>query len=213
MKISNGEQDMRLLMLTGLAAVLVMSVQFLIRPALARGRELEKAVGTAFRVYTEQQEIIQNLADLDGDIEKQRDALEQAAGPYASPLTSWEMDKMITRLALRHGLKLTSLSLTEAAPGMAAPYSPMPDGGPAGGETYTDEPPPAGVLMAGVRLKANAETEQWKSFLDDIAWNYPGVQMVRFNISERAAGTGEMETACQFECELAVYMCGKETVT
>lgn len=204
LELSVSERDKRLLMLTGIAGILMLSGRFLIHPAFERGQELEYAITEISAVHEERQTRMSELEDLDEAITRQCLALDEASKPYYKPLAAWEMDALITELAVKHGLFPESLSLTEAVPGMVEPYIFAPEEEPP--ETSLED---GGILLAKARLEASGEAAQWQGFLDDVARNYPGLRVTHVEVSPQSAGTGGSDFADRIVCVLEIYMCGK----
>lgn len=202
LELSVSEQDRRLLMVTAIAGILILSVRFLIQPAFKRGQELERAITEISAVHEEHLTYINRLENLDEAIAQQRFILDEASKAYYKPLASWEMDALITELAVQHGLFPENLSLTEAVPGMVEPYIFAPEEG----ET---SPEYDGVLLASARLEARGEAAQWQAFLDDIAWKYPGLRVTRFEVSPHNDANGRPDFTDRIVCLLEIYMCRK----
>lgn len=202
LELSVSERDKRLLMLTGIAGILMLSARFLIQPAFEQGQELEYAITEISAVYEERHTRMSEWEELDEAIARQRLALDDASKPYYKPLAAWEMDALITGLAVQHGLFPESLSLTEAVPGMVEPYIFAPEEEPP--ETSLED---GGVLLANARLEAIGEAAQWQAFLDDVARNYPGLRVTRLEVSPQSEGTGETDFTDRIVCVLEIYMC------
>ncbi len=222
LEISVSERDKHTLMCIGIVAVLVLSFRLLIQPALERGQELENAIAEASATRVEQRIRIHELEHLNEDIERLRLALEEASKPYFNPLMTWEIDSLITGLAVRHGLIVESLDLTEAVPGMAAPYifapeqelseTPLDEGG----EVEIADPDEAlatGLLLASAQLEASGKAAQWQAFLDDVVQNYPGLRVARFEISAHSDGAEDSVSVNRIRCDLEIYMCEEATGT
>ncbi|MCI8842872.1 MAG: hypothetical protein HFF08_02005 [Oscillospiraceae bacterium] len=210
--ISNGKADKRLLAFTCAAAALVLLGRALIWPAFAWGRELERAIARVSADCTERRTRMDERAGAEGTMEWQRLALAVASQPYYKPMAAWEMDMLITGLAVRHGLVPERLSLTEAAPGLAAPYRYQPereDLPDSGLETGAAEGEEGYVLMAKAQLEAGGSTAQWQAFLDDVAWNYPGLRVTGFAVPVYGGETEAVESGGRFHCGLEIYMCGE----
>lgn len=202
LKISVSEQDRRLLMVTAIAGILLLSVRFLLLPAFKRGQELEHAITELSAVQEEHLTYMNRLENLDQAIAQQRSVLDQASKACYKPLAAWEIDALITELAVQHGLFPENLSLTEGVPGMVEPYIFAP-------EEEETSPEYDGVLLADARLEARGEAAQWQAFLDDIAWKYPGLRVTRFEVSPYSDETGKPDLTDKIVCVLEIYMCRK----
>lgn len=205
LEISVSERDKRLLMLTGITAILTLSVRFLIYPAFERGKKLEHDIDKISAVYDERRARMNERKNLDELVARQRLALDEASKSYSKPLAGWEMDALITGLAVRHGLFPENLSLTNAAPGMVEPYIFAPSEEPS--EDSTEVPiEDGGVLLANARLETSGEPAQWKAFLNDVAQNYPSLRVTHFEVSPGGGRTGEPELAGRIVFNLEIYM-------
>ncbi len=200
--ISNGERDRRLLAVTCAVGAFALSVRFLLWPAFTRGRELKQAIEAASAGCAERRARISALAGLDGAAARRGLVLEAVSGPYYKPMAAWEMDALITGLALKHGLIPERLTLTGAAPGTASPYLSQPE--PDGTEETEDY-----IQVANAQLEAGGEAARWQDFLDDVAWNYPGLRVTGFEVVDRAAGPEAPASGGGFRCGLEIYMCGE----
>ena len=65
-----------------------------------------------------------------------------------------------------------------------------------------------------VNLTLQGEEDQVRALLDDIAKNYPGIQVKSFQMQESTYVNGALEdvahTSCS--CVLAVYLCGNDEI-
>lgn len=196
------ERDKRLLMLTGIVGVLTLSVRFLIWPAFERGRNLEGGVAEVSAAYEERLASKNKLNELNEIIEQRRPALDEACKRYYKPLAAWELDALVTELAVRHGLLPENLSLTGAVQGMVEPYIFAPED-----ETEDEFLENAGVMLANVQLEASGETPQWQAFLDDVSRNYPALRVTRFSAMAKGERGSKTNLKDRFVCTLEIYIC------
>lgn len=68
------------------------------------------------------------------------------------------------------------------------------------------------VNTTSVDVTIRGSESEIKAFLDDIARNYPGIQVITFNMQENDYVNATMQTVSEMSCSctLAVYTCGEQ---
>lgn len=206
----NAKMDERLAACVLAGAALILSARFLIWPAFSRGRELEKQIAEDSAACAGQRELIELRPGLERETARRRLALSIASKPYYAPLKTWEMDALITGLAVKHGLVPAALSLTEAAPEMPDRYPYQRTEVPPERDSETEDTPEVYVLTAKAQLEADGTAEQWQAFLDDAARHAPGLRVTCFEVLDRDGEDGASADTVRFVCGLEIYMCPKE---
>ena len=71
------------------------------------------------------------------------------------------------------------------------------------------------VNTTSVEVTIRGNEAELKAFMDDIARNYPGIQVVTFNMQENDYVNTTMQTVSEMSCNftLAVYTCGEQQNT
>ena len=149
-----------------------------------------------------------------------------------------EVDELLTGLALNNSLMPVYLKIegTEAeAPGT---YQNLVEAGEAdtGSDSTTDTSSDTGsdtsdsdtdsdsleeessleeiyqyINTTRVSMTLQGREDQFRNFLNDLAKNYPGVQLLSFEVSENTYVDENLQTvsANTYQCVLAVYTCGE----
>ena len=141
--------------------------------------------------------------------EEKLEELRQASKDYYEIMENREMDGIITGLALKHGLFPVSLTLEQAAPGIADPYRYAPE--------QTNEEPVSDTYMqiGTARLMLQGDEDKLLAFVDDVESHYPAIKVRSLSVSRNIYLNKELETAFQAEmtCELAIYMYDWESLS
>ena len=131
-------------------------------------------------------------------------AVREAARDAYPLLSSEELDTLVTGLALDSGLQPLALTIGAAT----AP-------GPAGlravrlwGTRPCPLPGPAACRLWRCRARRRGTYAAFAALLDDLAANYPALQLRSFTVSESAwlTAAGGAETQVEFRYELTAYM-------
>lgn len=240
MKLTVTERDKRLLRLVLILAAVVISVRFLILPALDRREELESRLADVTAQRQEWEEQIALLDTIDDTIAQNEARRDEVSQPfYRTKLETRQMDDIITELELDSGLFPETLDLTEPAPGTAAAYvpggadqtvqsAPAEDDTSAAEDETTDgagdgaqpQAPadPRYVYIGTASLGARGGMEQWLSFLDRAEAAGVKLRTTSFQISEATyiADSAVSLTTDRITCTMELYMCvddGEETVS
>lgn len=204
MTLTMTERDKRLLMIVGCALVILACFQYMIRPALDEREELYAELDELTNTRYAWEAEIAILPGLDPAIAEGEQARTEAEAPYYTALETREIDDIITRLVLAHGLFPQSLILTEPTPGSVADY--------VHAEVTTLRPQmsPRYVKIATAKLEMQGAVEDWVKMLDEINASFPGLRVTGFSIEDVTfiGATGESETASLIVAELEVYTRG-----
>ena len=212
------ERDKKLLYFCGIAVFLFFFVRFLFLPALDSMQRAEESLQTAEEARSEMELTIVQSPAAALQVQQSEEALRSAAAAFYPALKSDALDALITGIELNH--HLTPLSLTISAP--------VPVSGGGGGvadafhwnDILAPMQPPVWdsaadaeyLCSAAVSFRAQGSRADFAALLDDLAANYPAIELRRFSISDSTTMNQEGETAATstFDCVVNVYLCDKE---
>lgn len=211
------ERDKKLLYFCGIAVFLFFFVRFLFLPALDSMQRAEESLQTAEEARSEMELTIVQSPAAALQVQQSEEALRSAAAAFYPALKSDALDALITGIELNH--HLTPLSLTISAP------VPVPGGGGVADAFHWNDilapmQPPVWdsaadaeyLCSAAVSFRAQGSRADFAALLDDLAANYPAIELRRFAISDSSTMNQDGETAATstFDCVVNVYLCDKE---
>ena len=211
------ERDKKLLYFVGIAVFLFFFVRFLFLPALDSMQRAEESLQTAEEARSEMELTIVQSPAAALQVQQSEEALRSAAAAFYPALKSDALDALITGIELNH--HLTPLSLTISAP------VPVPGGGGVADAFHWNDilapmQPPVWdsaadaeyLCSAAVSFRAQGSRADFAALLDDLAANYPAIELRRFAISDSTTMNQDGETAATstFDCVVNVYLCDKE---
>ena len=211
------ERDKKLLYFCGIAVFLFFFVRFLFLPALDSMQHAEESLQTAEEARSEMELTIVQSTAAAVQVQQSEDALRSAVAAFYPALKSDALDALITGIELNH--HLTPLSLTISAP------VPVPGGGGVADAFHWNDilapmQPPVWdsaadaeyLCSAAVSFRAQGSRADFAALLDDLAANYPAIELRRFAISDSTTMNQDGETAATstFDCVVNVYLCDKE---
>ena len=211
------ERDKKLLYFCGIAVFLFFFVRFLFLPALDSMQRAEESLQTAEEARSEMELTIVQSPAAALQVQQSEEALRSAAAAFYPALKSDALDALITGIELNH--HLTPLSLTISAP------VPVPGGGGVADAFHWNDilapmQPPVWdsaadaeyLCSAAVSFRAQGSRADFAALLDDLAANYPAIELRRFAISDSTTMNqqGETATTSTFDCVVNVYLCDKE---
>ena len=211
------ERDKKLLYFCGIAVFLFFFVRFLFLPALDSMQRAEESLQTAEEARSEMELTIVQSPAAALQVQQSEEALRSAAAAFYPALKSDALDALITGIELNH--HLTPLSLTISAP------VPVPGGGGVADAFHWNDilapmQPPVWdsaadaeyLCSAAVSFRAQGSRADFAALLDDLAANYPAIELRRFSISDSTTmnQAGETAATSTFDCVVNVYMCDKE---
>ena len=211
------ERDKKLLYFCGIAVFLFFFVRFLFLPALDSMQHAEESLQTAEEARSEMELTIVQSPAAALQVQQSEEALRSAAAAFYPALKSDALDALITGIELNH--HLTPLSLTISAP------VPVPGGGGVADAFHWNDilapmQPPVWdsaadaeyLCSAAVSFRAQGSRADFAALLDDLAANYPAIELRRCAISDSTTMNqqGETATTSTFDCVVNVYLCDKE---
>ena len=213
------ERDKKLLYFVGIAVFVFFFVRFLFLPAMDSLQRAEESLQTAGEARSEMELTIVQSPAAAVQVQQSEDALRSAVAAFYPALKSDALDALITGIELNHSL--TPLSLTINAP---VPVSGGGDAGIADAYDWNDilapmQPPvwdsaadAEYLCSAAVSFRAQGSRADFAALLDDLAANYPAIELRRFSISDSTTmnQAGETAATSTFDCVVNVYLCDKE---
>ena len=224
MKLDTELKPGDIVLLKGLGCVLivVLFMQLLIFPGLNKHEDLSASLETKTAQKQEMEDAIANMPAVEETIAKQ------------------EIDKLVTGVVLNHSLFPVSLSIAETRDAVPDAYflsaravaadtaeNSDPDTATAeldGGEDSGDSADSADTVtpvyaqyvhITDVSLTVRGSEDMIRSFLNDIAVDYPGLQVRSFTMQEGTYLNENLDsvdtTTCS--CVIAVYTCGDASST
>lgn len=233
------EQDVRLIKILICVLAAVCLARFLIFPAIETRQEQTLAKTEAEEQQAEMQAVIDGRSSSETRIEKYRAGIAEIKDGFYDTLENREIDSLVTGLALEHNLFPVYLNISDSEKGLPGAYllaestvavqaeesdaSDAADASDSASVADTSDDAAASDETADVTeasmLQATAittvdltlegsESEVW-AFLDDIANNYPGIQVRSFRLNNDNYVNSEYQTveAYSCSCTLAVYTC------
>ncbi len=230
--------DVVLLKVLGCVLILVLCMQLLVFPGLNRHEELAASLDEKTAQKMEMEETIANAPVVEETIAGQEKTLQAAEEKYYGLLENQEVDELLTGVVLNHNLFPVSLSIAETEDAVPDAYflaaeadSTAEDSASAqegnGLDTATAELDGTDdssadsadtevtpvytkyVHITDVSLTLRGSEEELQSFLNDIAVNYPGLQVRSFTMHESTYLNEYLDsvdtTTCS--CVIAVYTC------
>ena len=201
MKLEVTEKDIQLLKIVISALLVFLMLRFVIIPALDTYQANEFTLEETNMAADEMQSAIERAAVLEKNIEEQAVELEKSSATYYAYMENREIDRLLTGIALDNKLFPVSLSIMEGVPKMMAPYH-------TAASEETSEAVESYIYIGEADLiLEGTKAEAW-AFLDDIAINYPALQVRSFDMSEKTYLNESLQTVSQFQisCKIAVYM-------
>lgn len=225
--------DIVLLKVLACILILFFSFRFLILPGVEKHQDLDLEKTQAEEQQMEMQQVIDSKPFIEEKIVKQQSELKDLSKGYYDLMENQQVDELITGIILEHNLFPVNLSISETTPGIPMSYvlaSVMAsqtrtltaeeelngeteaetdgDGTDSGASTapqfdYTN------TTMVSVTVQGSES--EIKSFLDDLAKNYPGIQARSFELSNTIYVSENLKSvqSMNCRCDLAVYTCGE----
>lgn len=239
MKISMELRPKDIFLLKVLACVLVafFMIRFLIFPAVEKHMDLSDQRTEVEAEQQEMQDVMDRTGSLDVKIAKQQELLQASKEGYYDLLENRQVDELVTGIVLNHNLFPVYLNITGTTPGVPSAYvlsgqnsadtasdtttdaadtSDTDSTDTSDSEAATqDESSTAAqvsyVNTTSVDMTIRGSETEIRAFLDDIANNYPGIQVTSFTMQENEYVNSSLQTVSQMSCSctLAVYTCGE----
>ena len=193
MKLELTQKDLFLLKLSLSVLIIFFTIRFAVMPGISRYQENILKRQELREIMAEMQDAIDKTPEKTKLAEEKLEELRQASKDYYEIMENREMDGIITGLALKHGLFPVSLTLEQAAPGIADPYRYAPE--------QTNEEPVSDTYMqiGTARLMLQGDEDKLLAFVDDVESHYPAIKVRSLSVSRNIYLNKELETAFQAE--------------
>ena len=239
MKLDTELKPGDIVLLKGLGCVLivVLFMQLLIFPGLNKHEDLSASLEAKTAQKQEMEDTIANMPAVEETIAKQEETLKAAQDQYYGLLENQEIDELVTGVVLNHSLFPVSLSIAETRDAVPDAYflsalavaadtaensdpdtaTAELDGGEDSGDSADTVTPVYAqyVHITDVSLTVRGSEDMIRSFLNDIAVDYPGLQVRSFTMQEATYLNENLDsvdtTTCS--CVIAVYTCGDASST
>lgn len=233
--------DVVLLKLLSSVLIFVLIGRFLILPGIEKHQNLVLEREQTEERKQEMEDTIANAPLVEQQIEQQQKELKTVSEPYYGSMGNQEVDELVTGLILSHNLFPVSLSIGDtygevpaayflsqraiqaenaaAAAAAAAEAAAGEDGTDSSDGDTADSAADVSALtqveytkITPVTVSIRGTGEEIRAFLDDIALNYPGIQVRSFDMQKGTYVNDALQIVGSTDaaCTLHVYSCTDE---
>lgn len=223
--------DIVLLKLLACVLILFFMARFLIFPGIEKHQDLAQKKDDVTIEQQEMQQTIDSASMMQAKIEKQQAQLKDSTKGYYQLMENQQIDELISGLILKHDLFPVYLNISEAVPGIPSAYQVQDTNADTSTTTSAEDELDGDsnsdsdtldssvfdettmiqyINTTTVSVTLQGSEGQIRAFLDDIAKNYPGIQVRSLDMQEQTYVDNQLQTVGQVNCscELAVYTCG-----
>ena len=214
--------DIALLKLLACFLIAFFMIRFLIFPGIGKYQDLQMEKEDLAARQEEMQQTIDNAPNVENLIKEQKETLTEAEDGYYSLLENRELDELVTGIVLDHSLFPVYLSISDTVPGVPAAYfltggqmteqpsTEMTTAEESGSEMQQDITSLPYMNTTEVNVTVRGAEDEIRAFLDDIAKNYPGIQVHSFQIQDSSYLNADWEKveSKSISLVLKVYTCG-----
>ena len=207
--------------------------RFLILPGVGKHQDLDLEKTQVEEQQMEMQQMIDSRPFIEEKIIKQQSELKELSKGYYDLMENQQVDELVTGIILKHNLFPVNLSISETTPGIPMSYilasakasetHVLTAEEELNGETEVEtdgDGTDSGFYAAPqfdytnttmVSVTVQGSESEIKSFLDDLARNYPGIQARSFELSNTIYVSENLKSvqSMNCRCDLAVYTCGE----
>ena len=208
--------DVVLLKVLACVLILFFMARFLIFPGMEKHQDLVAKKDDLTIEKQEMQYTISSKASTEKEIATQKENLEKAQEGFYDLMENREVDSLITGLALKHDLFPMYLNIEDPVAGVPAAYQLSEASDDSSEDSSTEEsqstlPYVQYVNTTTVTITLQGQEAQIRELLDDIAKNYPGIQVRSFDMQSGIYVDSSLQKTEQMNCNcvLAVYTCGE----
>lgn len=208
--------DVVLLKVLACVLILFFMARFLIFPGMEKHQELVAKKDDLTIEKQEMQYTISSKASTEKEIATQKENLEKAQEGFYDLMENREVDSLITGLAQKHDLFPVYLNIEDPVAGVPAAYQLSEASDDSSEDSSTEEsqstlPYVQYVNTTTVTITLQGQEAQIRELLDDIAKNYPGIQVRSFDMQSGIYVDSSLQKTEQMNCNcvLAVYTCGE----
>ena len=201
-----------------LACVLILffMARFLIFPGMEKHQDLVAKKDDLTIEKQEMQYTISSKASTEKKIVTQKENLKKAQEGFYNLMENREVDSLITGLALKHDLFPVYLNIEDPVAGVPVAYQLSEASDDSAEDSSAEEPQSTlpyvqYVNTTTVTITLQGQEVQIRELLDDIAKNYPGIQVRSFDMQSGTYVDSSLQKTEQMNCNcvLAVYTCGE----
>lgn len=200
-----------------LACILIIffSFRFFVFPGIEKHQDLVQVKEEKQIQKDEMEKTIEDRPVNEEKIVKLNQKLAESGKGFYELLENQEVDELVTGLALKQGLKPVYLKIENTTPGIPAAYQTVvkskDSDDTTGSGSHSDSSILKYVNTTTVSITLQGSEQQIRAMLDDIARNYPGVQVRSFHMEENTYVDDSLQQVSQNNCEctMAVYTCGQ----
>lgn len=222
--------DITLLKVLSCVLIIFFLGYFIILPGIGKHQDLMADKENAEQTKQEMQDTIDNKPLYEKMVAKQKSELEEASKGYYRPMANREVDELVTGLVLQHSLFPVYLNISDPVSGVPAAYLSTSQTDSSASTDSTESAEDSGasdsedssastnnsellyqhyVSTINVDVTLQGTEDNIRALLDDIANNYPGIQVRSFSMQENTYVDSSMQTAGMMNCScvLAIYTC------
>ena len=229
MELKSG--DVVLLKVLACVLILFFGFRFFIFPGFEKHQDLVQSRDDKQIQKEEMQRTIDQNPIMEKKILKQREILTEDSKGFYEVMENQQIDELVTGIALKQGLKPVYLNIEGTTPSVPGAFQASLKNKKIDTETAKEKADKELDAVNGnedPKNKADSSTlkyvnttlvsmtlqgteQQIRNMLDDVAKNYPGVQVRSFDMSESTYVSDDLQEVTQNSCQcvLAVYSCGQ----
>lgn len=207
--------DVVLLKFLACLLIIFFSFRFFVFPGIEKHQDLVQVKEEKQIQKDEMEKTIEDRPVNEEKIVKLNQKLAESGKGFYELLENQEVDELVTGLALKQGLKPVYLKIENTTPGIPAAYQTVVKSKDSDDTTEAGSHSGSSVLKyvntTTVSITLQGSEQQIRAMLDDIARNYPGVQVRSFHMEESTYVDDSLQQVSQNNCEctMAVYTCGQ----
>ena len=203
--------DIVLLKVLACILILFFTLRFLVFPGLEKNQDLQNEKEQVEQTKQEMQDTIKQKSIVEKKIVKQKAELVDASQGFYDLLENQQVDELVTGVPAAYQT-VTQTDESSAQTAKSAQEELDENNQESSSDTdYEPEVVLQYVNTTTVSMTLQGNESQIREMLDDIAKNYPGVQVRSFDMNENTYVDSSLQQISQNNCEcvLAVYTCGQ----
>lgn len=202
--------DVILLKLLACVLIIFFAFRFFVFPGIEKHQNLTSQKDTLTYQKEEMQQTISSKAATEQLIEKQKENLAESAEGFYEVMENQQLDELITGLALQHNLFPVSLNISQPVAGVPGAYQ----SGTTSSDSANTESNSFIQYLSTVTVSVTLQGTETQicELIDDVARNYPGIQIRSLDMQKATYVNANLQAVEQMNCscEFAVYMYQKE---
>lgn len=202
--------DVILLKLLACVLIIFFAFRFFVFPGIEKHQNLTSQKDTLTYQKEEMQQTISSKAATEQLIEKQKENLAESAEGFYEVMENQQLDELLTGLALQHNLFPVSLNISQPVAGVPGAYQ----SGTTDSDSANTESNSFIQYLSTVTVSVTLQGTETQicELIDDVAKNYPGIQIRSLDMQKATYVNANLQAVEQMNCscEFAVYMYQKE---